>query len=77
MVRVMVVSTGKKKREKERCPQCSKKCALRDVRKLYAARVFAADEELHKVKCLREQNFPVLLSSSFVTLLQLIQMLKL
>ncbi|KAK4281516.1 hypothetical protein QN277_012997 [Acacia crassicarpa] len=31
-----------------KCPQCNRKCALRDVRKLYASRVLAADEELHK-----------------------------
>ncbi|XP_054799201.1 uncharacterized protein LOC129303727 [Prosopis cineraria] len=31
-----------------KCPQCNRKCALRDVRKLYASRVLAADEESQK-----------------------------
>ncbi|XP_028776046.1 E3 ubiquitin-protein ligase RFWD3-like isoform X2 [Neltuma alba] len=31
-----------------KCPQCNRKCALRDVRKLYASRVLAADEALQK-----------------------------
>ncbi|XP_020212865.1 E3 ubiquitin-protein ligase RFWD3 isoform X2 [Cajanus cajan] len=30
------------------CPQCNRKCSMKDVRKLYASRVVAVDEESHK-----------------------------
>ncbi|KAL3628468.1 hypothetical protein CASFOL_027514 [Castilleja foliolosa] len=30
------------------CPQCSKKCLIKDIRLLYATRVVALDEELQK-----------------------------
>lgn len=31
------------------CPQCNRKCSMKDVRKLYASRIVAVDEESQKV----------------------------
>ncbi|XP_027351606.1 E3 ubiquitin-protein ligase RFWD3 isoform X2 [Abrus precatorius] len=36
------------RRNSGKCPQCNRKCSLNDVRKLYASRVVAVDEESQK-----------------------------
>ncbi|KAG7553968.1 Zinc finger RING-type [Arabidopsis suecica] len=36
------------RRSAGKCPQCNKTCSMRDVRKIYASRVAAVDDEAHK-----------------------------
>ncbi|KAI4349101.1 hypothetical protein L6164_009738 [Bauhinia variegata] len=36
------------RKNSRKCPQCNRKCALKDVRKLYASRLIAVDEESQK-----------------------------
>ncbi|KAK3226602.1 hypothetical protein Dsin_006464 [Dipteronia sinensis] len=36
------------RRSSGKCPQCNRKCSLKDVRKLFASRVIAVDEESQK-----------------------------
>ncbi|KAK7337110.1 hypothetical protein VNO77_17669 [Canavalia gladiata] len=43
-----------------KCPQCNRKCSLKDVRKLYASRVVAVDEESQKRICSLEAKCAVL-----------------
>ncbi|CAK8543914.1 unnamed protein product [Lathyrus sativus] len=38
----------KQRRNSGKCPQCNMECSMKDVRKLYASRVVAVDEESHK-----------------------------
>ena len=32
------------------CPQCNRTCGLRDVRKIFASRIAAVDDDAHKVR---------------------------
>ncbi|XP_024025111.1 uncharacterized protein LOC112092674 isoform X2 [Morus notabilis] len=41
----------KKCQNQGKCPQCNRRCKLKDVRKLFAARVVAIDEEAQKRAC--------------------------
>ncbi|KAG8376610.1 hypothetical protein BUALT_Bualt09G0081400 [Buddleja alternifolia] len=38
-----------RRRDSSKCPQCKKKCGLKDIRLLYATRIVAVDGELQKV----------------------------